>query len=135
MATTLATEKQAGAIKQRMAEIRTELPYDVDDARMRVRELTDWKYHMARHPLPLLAVAAGVGFLLVPSKSKPVPEPIVIRQDAHGNATQECGVQPAPARRGFVGGLLSAVTSVAIKQLSTIATNQISQLLTRPNTP
>ncbi|MDV6033858.1 MAG: hypothetical protein F9B45_27960 [Phycisphaera sp. RhM] len=135
MATTLATKKQANAIKQRMAEIRTELPYDVDDARMRVRELTDWKYHMARHPLPLLAVAAGVGYLLVPSKSKPSPEPIIIRQDSRGNTTKECGAAPAPAKRGFIGGIMGAVTSLALKQLTTVASNQISQLLTKPKTP
>ncbi|QDV40351.1 hypothetical protein Enr13x_01570 [Stieleria neptunia] len=134
MATTLATEKQADAIKQRMAEIRTELPYDVDDARMRVRELTDWKYHMARHPLPLLAVAAGAGYLLVPSKPKQPPEPIIIHQDSRGDATQSRQTTPLPAKRGLVGGIVGAVTSLAVKQLTTVATNQISRLLSKPGT-
>lgn len=122
MATTLATEKQANAIKQRMAEIRTDLPYEVDEARHRVKQLTDWKYHLSRHPLPVLGAAAVVGFLAVPSKS--TPSRIVVRRDA-GELTAP------PAKRGLLGGIAGAVATMMLRQASAIAANQVSSLLSK----
>ncbi|MFG0267046.1 MAG: hypothetical protein ACF8AM_18130 [Rhodopirellula sp. JB055] len=123
MATTYATEKQSAAIKQRMAEIRTELPYEVDDARVRVRQLTDWKYHMSRHPLPILAGVAAIGFLIVPSKR--APERIVIRE-----APRNSGVAPEPAKKGLMAGIAGTVMTLAIRQASTVAAHQINRILT-----
>ncbi|PHQ32914.1 hypothetical protein [Rhodopirellula bahusiensis] len=123
MATTLATKKQSAAIKQRMAEIRTELPYEVDDARVRVRQLTDWKYHMSRHPLPILAGAAAIGFLIVPSKR--TPERIVIRETSRNDS-----VAPEPAKKGLMAGIAGTVMTLAIRQASTVAAHQINRILT-----
>ncbi|WP_182869531.1 hypothetical protein [Stieleria mannarensis] len=137
MANTLATRKQAEAIKQRMSEIRTELPYDVDDARRRVRQLSDWKYHMARHPLPVLAVAAGIGYLLVPKKQSGS------ETGGRSSATGHCDCSSADGqaaakptvKRGFVGGITGALASLAMRQLTSIAANQINHLLSKPKTP
>lgn len=126
MATTLATEKQADAIKQRMAEIRTELPYNADDARIRVKQLTDWKYHVSKHPLPILAATAFVGYLLVPSKQK--AERIVVERHSQELAPT------APAKKGIVGGIVGLVATLAMKQASTYAANEISNLLSRRET-
>ncbi len=65
MAVTTATRQQSVAIRNRMREIRSELPYDVDDARARVKQLSDWKYHVSRRPIAIAAAAAVVGYLLV----------------------------------------------------------------------
>ncbi|MCC9642031.1 hypothetical protein LOC71_07070 [Rhodopirellula sp. JC740] len=127
MATTLATEKQAAAIKQRMAEIRTELPYEVDDARVRVKQLTDWKYHMKRHPLPLLAGAAILGYLVVPHKR--TPERIIIRE----TPSQSGQSTPEPAKKGLVAGIAGTVMTLALRQAGSVAANQLSRLLTQRN--
>ncbi|EGF24544.1 hypothetical protein [Rhodopirellula baltica] len=123
MATTLATKKQSAAIKQRMAEIRTELPYEVDDARVRVRQLTDWKYHMSRHPLPILAGVAALGFLIVPNKR--TPERIIIRETPSGTEST-----PAPAKKGLMAGIAGTVMTLALRQASTVAAQQINRILT-----
>lgn len=125
MATTLATEKQAEAIKQQMAEIRTELPYNVDDARSRVRQLTDWKYHLSRHPLPILASTVVAGYLLVPSQR--TPERIVAGRDLAGVASETL----QPATRGWLGSILGTVATLAVRQASAVAVSQVIQLLSK----
>ncbi len=124
MTQTLATKKQAEAIKQRMAEIRTELPYSADQARARVQQLTDWKYHMSRHPLPMLAVAAAIGYVLIPSKS--APSQIVVHRS---------GNEPvAPAKKGLVGGVFAALATLAMKQAASLAVSHVSTLLEKRGT-
>lgn len=120
--TTSATEKQSLAIKHRMAEIRTELPYDVDEARQRVRQLTDWKYHLSRHPLPLLGAAAVVGFFLVPSKQSQAR--VIIHRDVSRT-------DPEPATRGMMGGIAAAVVTMAVRHATTMAANRISSLIAK----
>ncbi len=127
MATTFATEKQAEAIKQKMAEIRTELPYEVDEARARVRQLSDWKYHVARRPLPILAAAAVLGYLAVPAKR--TPERIVISGDSIGGGARDRS--PAPAKRGLVGGIAGALATMAIRQGTSLAADQLSRFLSK----
>ena len=126
MATTSATEKQADAIKQRMAEIRTELPYSADIARNRVKQLTDWKYHLTRHPVPIVAAVIATGFLLVPSKRS--AETIVI--DRSDNRYLE-----PPAKKGLVSGVAGALATIALKQITSIAASQLSSLLTYREEP
>lgn len=123
MASTLATKKQSAAIKQRMAEIRTELPYQVDDARDRVRQLTDWKYHMSRHPLPILAGAVAIGFLVVPTKH--APERVIIRESVGGREPA-----PAPAKKGLLAGVAGTVMTLVVRQAGTVAAQQVNRILT-----
>lgn len=126
----LETETQADAIKRKMAEIRNELPVSADIARHRVQQLTDWKYHMSKRPLPFLAIAAAAGYLLVPSKR--VPERVVIHPSAmNPGVTQP--EQSAPAKKGVVGGIAGAVATIALKQMTSIAAAQLSTLLTQRN--
>ncbi len=118
MATTLATTKQSEAIRTRMRAIRTELPYDVDDARQRVKQLSDWRYHMARRPLPILAAAMVVGYWLVPAKQKQ-RDTVVVHHDG--------AMQPSePAKRGMLGGIAGAVATMLIKQATTAAANHFT---------
>ncbi|WP_404305405.1 hypothetical protein [Neorhodopirellula lusitana] len=118
MTTTLATRKQSEAIRDRMQAIRNELPYDADAARARVQELTDWKYHMRKHPWPLLAAAAVAGYLLVPSK-----QPVRVTHDSDRPSSQP----PADApKKSMLGGVVGALATLAIKQGTTIATRKLS---------
>jgi len=120
MAQTLATAKQAEAIKQRMREIRSELPYDVDRARERVRQISDWKYHFRRHPLPVISLAAAVGYLLVPGK-----------QSTTSTAQVHLGAPEAdaPSKKSLLGGIAGAVATVALKQATTLAAHRVGEFL------
>jgi hypothetical protein len=124
MATTLATDKQAVAIKQRMAEIRTDLPYAADVARERVKELADWKYHVAKHPLPILAAAAAAGYLLVPHKQSR-------RSDAKSGELVDGNPVPQPASKSLLGGIAGALATVLIKQATSMATHHVTHLISQ----
>ncbi|EMI17435.1 hypothetical protein RMSM_05664 [Rhodopirellula maiorica SM1] len=121
MATTLATEKQSEAIRTRMREIRTDLPYDVDDARQRVKQLSDWRYHMSRRPLPILAAAVVVGYWLVPAKHKQ-RDTVVVHHEAAAQPSE-------PAKKGMLGGIAAAVAAMALRQATSMAANHFTKAL------
>ncbi|QDT01837.1 hypothetical protein K227x_02060 [Rubripirellula lacrimiformis] len=123
---TTATQEKSEAIRRRMSEIRSELPCDVDDARQRVRQLSDWKYHVAKRPLPVLAIAAVAGYLLMPAK-RPVDR-VVIRREG------DAEVAATPAKRSVVGGIVGALGTIAARQATAYATARISQML-QPERP
>jgi hypothetical protein len=100
-----------------MQEIRSELPYDVDEARERVKQLSDWKYHMSRNSIPILITAAIAGYLLVPRKR--APKTLVVHRE-HASAA------PAPAKRGLIGGIAGAAMTMLLRQAASIAANQLS---------
>ncbi|EMI53925.1 hypothetical protein [Rhodopirellula sallentina] len=116
MAVTTATRRQSEAIRASMREIRSELPYDVDDARERVKQLSDWKYHVSRRPLAVMAATAVLGYLVVPAKRS---APVVVRH--------ETSAPPAePTKRGLLGGVAGAFATLLMRQAATVAANQIA---------
>ncbi|MDA8744318.1 hypothetical protein N9N28_06790 [Rubripirellula amarantea] len=121
MTSTLATRKQAAAIRDRMQQIRSELPYDVDDARERVKQLSDWKYHMSRHSVPILAAVAVAGFLVVPKKSKQIAVPHYRRADASADT---------PAKRGMFAGIAGAAMTLLLRQATSMAARELASHFT-----
>jgi len=132
MANTLATKKQAAAIKQRMQEIRTQLPYDVDVARQSARQLSDWKYHMGRYPWALIGAAAVAGYLLVPRRNQ--SEVKVIHHGYESRDDEQLGrtAAPRPAKRGMIGGIGGAIATMAMKQAASMIAQQVSQRFSPP---
>ncbi len=58
----------AEAIRQRMAQLRSELRRDVDDLAHDVHQVADWKTYVQKFPYATLGLAALVGFSLVPTR-------------------------------------------------------------------
>ncbi|TWU35324.1 hypothetical protein Q31b_54200 [Novipirellula aureliae] len=121
MASTLATRKQSAAIRDRMSEIRCDLPYDVDDARERVKQLTDWKYHFARRPLPILAAVAIAGYLIVPSRKRE-QSTIVL----HHTGSEQVR---ALAKRGVMSGIVAAAGTMILRQAVSLAADHFTHKL------
>ena len=117
MAVTTATRQQSVAIRNRMREIRSELPYDVDDARARVKQLSDWKYHVSRRPIAIAAAAAVVGYLLVPSRRSSTST-VVVQQD-------RAGAVDTPAEKGMFAGIAGTIATLLVRQAVRVATNQV----------
>lgn len=117
MAVTTATGKQSAAIRDRMREIRSELPYDVDDARARVKQLSDWRYHVSQRPFAIAAAAVLVGYLLVPAR-RPSPSTIVVRQGRGGKID-------TPTEKGMFAGIAGTVATLLVRQAVRMATTQI----------
>ncbi len=123
MATTSATEKQADAIKHRMQEIRTSLPYEVDEARLRIKQLADWKHHYRRRPATVLAVAFAIGYMVVPHRKQ--TQQIVVYRN-RGKADDRNG---HAAEKGLLGGILGAVTTLAVRQGTSFAASKLGDLI------
>lgn len=128
MTTTLATRKQSAAIRARMEQIRSDLPYRVDDARQQVRQLTDWRYQFRQHPGAVMTAAAIVGYLLVPQFKS---QRQTVARDDSGVRTS----QPEPARKGIIGGLVAAAATMALKSGTSMLTQHLSQALLHSSTP
>ncbi|WP_417736005.1 hypothetical protein [Rosistilla oblonga] len=122
MANTLATRKQSEAIRHQMQVIRTALPHDVDAARAQAHDLLDWRYHMRKNPWPLLTVASIVGYIVVPAKTS--------RQTVVHTRSAVNEPAPSPPKKSMLGGVMGAVFTLALRSGMTMATRQLSQVLT-----
>lgn len=126
MATTLATEKQAEAIKVRMQQVRCALPYDVDDARESIRSMSDWRYLMRRRPLMWVLGASVVGYWLIPQIGRK-PEVIIHREVAERPPTT-----PTTSKgRGMIAGLASTAASTLIRTAVFIVTEKLSNWISK----
>lgn len=99
-----ATEMQSDEIRARMRSIRNDLPYDMDDAREQIQQLSDWKFYIRKMPIASVASVAAVAFLAVPS-AKPAAR--TTRIGSEGEATA--------AKSGLLGSLVGAVASMAFR--------------------
>ncbi len=68
------SDDSADDIRKRMAELRRELAHDVEDVSRSAKAMASPSFYIRKFPWATLAVAAGVGYLLVP-KRKQVVQP------------------------------------------------------------
>jgi hypothetical protein len=127
MPTTMAAKEQSAALRQRMAEIREDLPGDVDRARVRVRQLTDWKYHAVKHRVPMMVAAAAIGYWLVPSKHRRVEvRQVEIRQPLIESRSRASDSSALPRKRTLLGGMVGGATTLIARQLASMAVDRLS---------
>ena len=68
-------------IRFRMQRIRQHMDDDVDGLMANAQQLMDWKYHVRRHPMAAIAVAALAGYLLVPKPRAKVEKRVYLDRD------------------------------------------------------
>ncbi len=135
---TTATKKQSEAIRQRMQEIRCEMPYHMDAAKSEVKDYFDWKVQLRRHPWLAASVVAIVAYSVVPAKQRP-------RQVIHEKASRLSRALPFRSQEqheeevqksSFLSGMLGSLLTLALRSGATFATRQIasqfSQSMGRP---
>src|SRR5262245_7039056 len=66
----MSTDDDAEAIRRRMAELRRELTFDVRDVGRSARAMANPAYYVRKFPWATTAVAALVGYMLVPKKKE-----------------------------------------------------------------
>src|SRR5262245_23814231 len=104
-----------------MAELRRELACDVRDVERSTQALksavTDPKFYMKKFPWATLAVAAGIGFLLIPKKRKAVayPDPETLAELIRKNQVHVEATAGAKETKGLVGTLVGLALSWALK--------------------
>jgi len=69
------SDESADAIRKRMAELRQELTCDVRNVKRSTQEMANPMYYLRRFPWASAAVAAAIGYMLVPKKKPPAIKP------------------------------------------------------------
>jgi hypothetical protein len=96
----------ADQIREEMAQVRRDLNVNYGEVVENARDLADWRYYVRNYPWATLAVAATVGYLVVPTRVE------LIRPDADEilklARQQKLVVEPKPAAepKSTVGGAL-----------------------------
>lgn len=91
-----------------MAELRRELTYDVRDVGRSARAMTNPSFYVRKFPWATLAVAAGVGYMLIPKKKKEVvyPDPKTLAELISKNQVGVAGSTSAKESKGVVETLV-----------------------------
>jgi len=77
----MSTEDEAETIRRRMAELRRELTFDVRDVGRSARAMANPAFYVRKFPWATTAVAALVGYMLVPKKKEVVhPDPELLAE-------------------------------------------------------
>lgn len=66
------TDESVDKICKRMAELRRELVYDMQDVSRSAKAMTSPAFYIRKFPWATLLVAAGLGYLLIPKKKQVV---------------------------------------------------------------
>lgn len=124
-------DESAEKICKRMAELRRELTHDVEDVTRSAKAMASPSFYVRKFPWATLAIAAGVGYMLIPKKKQ------VIKPDMEALAElirkNQMNINPAKAAeesQGMVKTLAvmgltwaaKAGMNYVIQQLTTVAT-------------
>lgn len=137
----MSPEDEAETIRRRMAELRRELACDMRDvgrsARAMKSAVTDPKFYVKKFPWATLAIAAGIGFMLIPKKKKEVayPDPETLAELIRKNQVKVEASASVKDTKGVVGTLVGLALTWALKtglnyvgtQLATMATKKPSE--------
>jgi hypothetical protein len=66
------SDDEVEKIRKRMSELRRELAYDVQDVSRSAKAMASPSFYIRKFPWATLAVAAGMGYMLIPKKKKVV---------------------------------------------------------------
>ena len=115
-------------IQNRMMEVRRELEETAAEIAAKARDLTqrlgDWRYYLHQHPWAVAAVAAAVGYLIVPRRA---PQVFQLDREALMALAQQCKLPASATKPRPVQMLLGA----AVSQLATALARPASEYLTR----
>lgn len=125
----MATDDPADAIRRRMAELRRELMYDVRDVGRSARAMANVSFFVRQFPWATTALAAAVGYMLVPKKKEVVyPDPNVLAELVR---KQQIRVDTSKAAKDSRGMLQSLV----VMGLTWAARTGLNYMMQRMTTP
>lgn len=125
-------EESAEDIRKRMAELRRELTHDVQDVTRSAKAMTSPAYYVRKFPWATLAVAAGVGYMLIPKKKSAAAAPDMealtelLKKNNVNLSAVKAEVPPGMVKTLAVMGLTWAAKAgmnYIIDQVTTVATN------------
>jgi ElaB/YqjD/DUF883 family membrane-anchored ribosome-binding protein len=122
------TTNEVDEIRRRMAWIRRELREDVLGVVESAEAVTDWKHYIRDYPWASVALAAAVGFVLVPRRRKTVkPAEVARAVVAQIQPTvQAAAAEPARKGRGLIGAGLGLLAPIVLRVAQNYATHFVT---------
>jgi hypothetical protein len=110
-------DASAEKIRRRMAELRRELECDVRQVSDDARTMTDWTFYVRRFPWAVAALAAAVGFMLIPKRKQVIkPDPEMLAELVKNKKVKVQQVASTNEKQGFIKPLLLTAVTWAARQ-------------------
>jgi len=128
-------DNEIDEIRREMAQIRMDLHKEMQGVVVNAEAATDWRQYVHRYPFASLALAASVGFLIVPRRRRS------IRATAEAAATataekfhQELVESPPPRRKAgwgstILGSTIGLLGSMALRGAQNYASYYLENLI------
>src|SRR6478735_7191075 len=120
------SDDEVEKIRKRMSELRRELVYDVQDVSRSAKAMASPSYYLRKFPWATLAVAAGVGYMLIPKKKQ------VIKPDMEALAElirkNQLNINPAKAEES--PGMVKTLAVMGLTWAAKAGMNYVIQQLT-----
>jgi hypothetical protein len=138
------SDESAEEIRKRMAALRRELVCDVEDVTRSAKAMASPSFYIRKFPWATLAVAAGVGYLLIPKKKQVVqPDMEALAELVRKNQVNINTSKAAEESQGMLKTLaVMGLTYVAkagmnylLQQLTTTAAKPKQQPEAAPSSP
>lgn len=119
-------------IRARMARIRSRAHYKASRLGEETRQFFDWKNYVRLFPWGTLAVAAVVGYWIVPKRKAVTASDAKALAGLAKSGRMTVGPPPAtPKKKTILGGLAALVGGIALKAATSYAQQYAQQYLTR----
>jgi len=120
---------RAKLLRRRMSQIRQDLDEDVEQMERSARTLMNWRYYTDNHPLACVAVAAALGYLVVPRRLEiERPDPESIEKLAKKRRLVVEQKQKDEAKGGLMGSAFSFVSGLVLKTVMAQAGHQLASV-------
>jgi len=117
-----------------MAELRRELTCDIRDVRRSASEMANPMHYIRRYPLATAAVAAAVGYLLIPKKKQVIkPDPEMLAELFKKQQINLDSPQVSSESKGMLKSLAVMGLTWALRTGLTYAGQQLAAAATRTN--
>lgn len=116
----LVHEPTPDEIQRRMAQLREDLQCRARRLRENAATLTDWRYHVRRHPWVTVGVGAALGYLVIPKR----------RSTAQAVAAEASTTQRStPQSKGILAAAGTAVAGVLMRMALTYAKQRFGNVV------
>jgi len=120
------------AIRERMVRIRARARGKAQVLGQETRQFLDWKHYVRLFPWGAVAVAAAVGYLMVPRRAPRIPQASDFRQALPPQMAMPNYFAPPPRRSGIADRLMQFASSTLLKAGMAFVGQQLTQLLAPP---
>lgn len=122
--------ERAEQIRRSMAFIRRELDEDVAEVEQSARTLLNWKFYLQNYPWASVAVAAAVGYLVVPRKLEiHSPDPKTLEKLAKKRHLVVEQKPKAEAKGGLIGTAFSFISGLVLKTAMAQLGHQVASMM------